>query len=60
MLQDLDQRVRDHLDVQLGSAPQGQADLEQLADLAAKVFGAGEAPSDEGILESQPILGSIA
>lgn len=36
-----------------------QAHLELRARQAAKVFGEGIAPSDEGIVESEPILGSI-
>ncbi len=37
-----------------------EAHLALRAKQAEKVFGEGGAPSDEGIIESQPILGSIA
>jgi uncharacterized protein (DUF2236 family) len=36
------------------------AHLDLRARQAAKVFGQGERPSDEGIVESEPILGSIS
>jgi hypothetical protein len=37
-----------------------EAHLALRARQATKVFGEGGMPSDEGIIESQPILGSIA
>ena len=37
-----------------------EAHLALRAKQASKVFGEGGTPSDEGIIESQPILGSIA
>ncbi|MEV5000341.1 oxygenase MpaB family protein [Nocardioides sp. LML1-1-1.1] len=37
-----------------------EAHLEWRAKQRAKVFGAGEEPSDAGLLESEPILGSLA
>ncbi len=36
------------------------AHLELRARQAARVFGEGAAPSDEGLIESQPILGALA
>ena len=36
-----------------------QAHLEFRAKQANRVFGEGRAPSDEALIESQPILGSI-
>lgn len=42
-----------------GYAIPAQAHLEFRAKQANRVFGEGRAPSDEALLESQPILGSI-
>ena len=36
------------------------AHLELRAKQAARVFGEGAAPSDEGLVESEPILGALA
>ncbi len=42
-----------------GYAEPAQAHLEFRAKQVKRVFGEGLAPSDEGLIESQPILGSI-
>jgi hypothetical protein len=36
------------------------AHLDLRAKQAARVFGEGAAPSDEGLIESEPILGAMA
>lgn len=42
-----------------GYAAPAQAHLELRARQKDRVFGEGRAPRDEGIIESQPILGSV-
>ena len=42
-----------------GVAPPVEAHLEWRAKQHDRVFGAGEAPSDAGLKESEPILGSL-
>jgi hypothetical protein len=37
-----------------------EAHLELRAKQASRVFGEGVAPSDEGLIESEPILGALA
>jgi uncharacterized protein (DUF2236 family) len=45
--------------IRYGYEPPVQAHLDLRAKQQNRVFGAGQPPSDEGIIESQPILGTV-